>query len=61
MSKLSEYIALIPRGIKNIPQILEAVSNQTRMELGYLPKQKVDVIIGRRLICATCPYMSKMQ
>ena len=59
MSKLSEYLSLIPKGIKNLPQILEAVTNQTKMELGYLPKQKVDVIIGRRLICATCPFMSK--
>jgi hypothetical protein len=59
MSKLSEYLALIPRGIKNIPQILEAVSNQTKMEFGMLSNDKQDIIIGRRMICATCPYMSK--
>jgi len=59
MSKLSEYLALIPRGIKNIPQILEAVSNQTKMEFGMLSNDKQEIIIGRRMICATCPYMSK--
>jgi hypothetical protein len=59
MSKLSEYLALIPRGIKNVPQILEAVSNQTKMEFGMLSNDKQDIIIGRRMICATCPYMSK--
>ena len=59
MGKLSEYMALIPRGMKNIPQILEAVTNQTRMELGILSPEKEAIIIGRRMICATCPYMSK--
>lgn len=59
MSKLSEYLALIPRGIKNVPQILEAITNQTKMEFGLLSNDKQDIIIGRRMICATCPYMSK--
>lgn len=59
MSKLSEYLALVPRGIKNLPQILEAVTNQVQMEMGTLPKESKDIIIGRRLICATCPYMSR--
>ena len=59
MSRLSEYLALVPRGIKNLPQILEAVTNQVKMEMGALPKEKQDIIIGRRLICATCPYMSR--
>ena len=58
MSKLSEYLSLIPRGIKNVPQILEAVTNQTKMEFGMLSKERQEIIIGRRLICATCPYMS---
>lgn len=59
MSKLSEYIALIPRGFKNTPQILMAITNQVRMELNSLPADKQEVIIGRRLLCETCPYMSK--
>jgi len=59
VSKLSEYISLLPRGFKNIPQILEAVSNQVRMELRSLPKEKQDIIIGRRMICETCSYMSQ--
>jgi hypothetical protein len=59
MSKLGEYLALIPKGMKNIPQILEAVTNQTRMELGAIPKETQEIIVGRRMICATCPFMSK--
>lgn len=59
MSKLSEYLSLIPRGIKDVPKILEAVTNQTKMELGVISKEKMDIIVGRRMICATCPYNSK--
>jgi hypothetical protein len=29
------------------------------MEMGTLPKESKDIIIGRRLICATCPFMSR--
>jgi hypothetical protein len=29
------------------------------MELGILSPEKQDIIVGRRMICATCPYMSK--
>lgn len=59
MSKLSEYLALIPRGIKNFPHILEAITNNTKMEFGMLSKERQEIIIGRRLICATCPYMNE--
>lgn len=59
MSKLSEYIALVPKGIKNLPQIVEGIVNNTRMELGTMPPEEVDIIIKRRLICATCTHMSK--
>lgn len=29
------------------------------MEFRSIPKETRDVIIGRRMICLTCPYMSK--
>lgn len=59
MSRLSEYLALIPRGMKNIPQILEAITNQARMEFSSISNQAREEIIGRRVLCATCPYMSR--
>lgn len=59
MSKLSEYIKLVPNGLKNIDKVIEALTNQVKMELGTLPKEEQEVIIGRRLICQTCPFNSK--
>ena len=59
MSKLQEYFALLPKGIRNLPQIVEGVINNTRLELGTMPPEDIDIVIKRRLICATCPHMSK--
>lgn len=58
MSKLTEYLKLIPKGIKNIPQIIEGLSNQIKMEIGTIPKEDEDEIIRRRLICSQCPFLS---
>lgn len=59
MSKILEYMALVPKGIKNIRQIVDGIVNDTMLEQGRLPQEEVDIIIKRRLICATCPHMSK--
>lgn len=58
MSKLTEYIKLLPKGIKNLPKIIEGLRNQAKIELGTLPEDELEVIIGRRLICSTCPFNS---
>jgi hypothetical protein len=58
MGKLAEYIKLIPKGIKNLPQIIEGLTNQIKLEHGTLPEEDVEVIVGRRLICASCPFLS---
>jgi len=59
MSNIAAYLKLVPKGIKNFPKIVEGIVNNTRMELGMLPSDEVDIIIERRIICATCPHMSK--
>lgn len=59
MSKLSEYLKLIPKGINNVPQIFSGVMNQARIEFGTISKEKLDIIVGRRMICKTCPFMSE--
>lgn len=59
MSKLSEYIALIPKGLKDIPNIVSGIKNEIEMELGILPADEEEEIIRRRLICSECPYMSE--
>lgn len=58
MSKLSEYIKLIPAGLKNLPKIIEGVRNNVKLEFGTLSDEKVDVITTRRLICSECPFNS---
>jgi hypothetical protein len=58
MSKLTEYLKLIPSGVKNLPQIVEALTNQVKIELGTIPQEDLEVIVGRRAICKTCPFMS---
>lgn len=59
MSKLSEYLALIPKGVSNLKQVLEGVVNDVAMEFSLLGEEERDVIIKRRLTCLSCPYMSK--
>lgn len=58
MSKLLEYIKLIPRGIKNLDKVVEGLTNQVRIELGTIPQDDLEIIVGRRLICGECPYLS---
>ena len=58
MSKLTEYLYLIPEGLKNIGPIVNGLRNQIRMEIGIIPPEHEDEIIRRRLICADCPFMS---
>lgn len=58
MSKLSEYLALIPGGIKNLGSVVEGFRNQIKMEYGNIPKEDEDEIVRRRLICSSCPFMS---
>jgi hypothetical protein len=59
MSKFSEYIGLIPKALKNPTKVLEGVVNSVKMEFGALPKDEQQEIIRRRLICESCPFMSR--
>lgn len=58
MSKLSEYLALVPEGFKNITEVIDGLRNQLKMELGTIPKAHEEEIIRRRLICDACPFLS---
>lgn len=58
MSKLGEYLKLIPRGIANIEKVVEGHINNVLLEYGSLPEAEREEIIKRRVICAGCPYMS---
>lgn len=59
MSYLSETLAMVIKGIPNIGNIAEGIKNQIKIELGTIPEADLEIITARRLICFTCPFMSK--
>ncbi len=56
MSKLKEYLKLIPDGLKNFDSLLTAIVNDKG--LSKLSEDQKEEIIKRRAICKTCPFMS---
>lgn len=58
MSKLSEYITLIPGALANTPSIIKAVTNEVMLKYDKLPEEEKKVIVERRLICNECPFNS---
>ena len=58
MSKIGEYLKLIPKAFANPDKIVEGIINSTRLALGILPEDIEDEIVRRRIICASCPFMS---
>lgn len=59
MSVISEYLKLIPKGLPNSVQIVEAIFTNAQFVLNKLPEDQRNEIIRRRVICAGCPFMSK--
>src|SRR5690349_18161277 len=59
MSKLKEYLALMPKGLKNPIKILEGISNEISLQYGSLSDSAKDEILRRRAICEGCPFMSE--
>lgn len=58
MSKLKEFINLLPKGIKNADGIVEGLVNKVKMEYDFLSDEEVEEITRRRLICQSCPFNS---
>ena len=58
MSKLTEYINLIGKGLSNPSEVIEGWINVAREELGTLPEDQLEEVVRRRLICSECPFMS---
>ena len=58
MSRLSDYIELVKRGIPNIDKIANGVLNQVKDKFGTLPLNAQEEIARRRLICNECPLFS---
>lgn len=57
-NKFTEYIKLIPKGIKNAENIAEGMVNLVKENYKMLSPKKQAEITRRRLICAYCPFMS---
>lgn len=58
MSIISEYLKLIPKGIKNFDHVFQGIKNEVKLEFGKIPEEHAEVIAARRVICGACPYMS---
>ena len=58
MSKIGEYLSLIPKGFPNTLDIINGIINDIELNLGTLDEQSKNEIIKRRIICKTCPFMS---
>jgi len=59
MSAIGEYLKLIPAGLPNSAKIVESIVSNVKLKLDTLPEDEKEEIIRRRVICATCPFMSK--
>jgi hypothetical protein len=57
MSKLTEYLKLLPKGIKNLDKIVKGVYNNAN--LSKLPLDQQEEIIIRRSICEQCPFLNR--
>ena len=58
MSKLTEYLALIPKAFQSPKEIAKGWLNRVKEELGTLPEDEQSVIAIRRSICSECHYNS---
>tara|TARA_R110000868_G_scaffold1729_4_gene13902 strand:+ start:5536 stop:5910 length:375 start_codon:yes stop_codon:yes gene_type:complete len=58
MSKLTEYLKLIPKGLQNPENLIEGIWNETKSLYGTLDEEEAAEIVKRRLICQSCPFHS---
>jgi hypothetical protein len=59
MSRLTEYINLAIKGLPYSLEILQSVITDVQLKHNTLSEDKKAEIIRRRVICATCPFMSE--
>ena len=58
MSSIVDYLKLLPKGVKNIDNIIEGTINSVKSEFGMLTDLEQQEIVKRRLICQSCPLNS---
>lgn len=58
MSKIVEYLKLLPKGVINGEKILEGWQNEIKLQFGTLQEDEREEILRRRVICSACPLNS---
>lgn len=58
MSKISEFLSLLPSAWKNREAVIEGVINAVKLKYNALPEDEQEEIIRRRIICESCPFFS---
>jgi len=58
MSKLSEYLKLIPKGLPNSIAIIQGIMNNVQLKYDMLPEEEKEEIVRRRVLCTMCPFNS---
>ena len=56
MSRLLEYLSLVPKGIPNVVAIVEGIITDIEFKYKVLSEDSRNEIIRRRLICFWCPF-----
>jgi hypothetical protein len=59
MGIITEYIKAIQQGLKHPELVVEGWLNDIKLEKGELPDDEVKEILRRRVICESCPFMSR--
>jgi hypothetical protein len=59
MSLLNEYLKLIPKALGEPKLVLSGWINDAKIRNKTISEENLKTILDRRLICATCPFMSK--
>ena len=54
----TEYLKLLPKGLKNADKVIAGIYNSIQLEYGNLPEDEKGEILRRRLICQNCPLNS---
>lgn len=59
MSKLSEILKLIPKGMSNPLDVINGWKNDVLLEHNNLSEEKTEIILERRAICENCTLNSQ--
>ncbi len=59
MLKIIEYAKMLKQGLKDPEAVIHGWINDAKLKRGELPDDEMAEILRRRLICESCPFMSR--